>query len=130
MVNASKSFDYTLYADDTTLLASHNLSNGLVDTASSELSKFEDWTVCSRLSLNKKKTQLINFSNRHSSSSSESNIFGNEILTPSHSAKFLGIHIDKSLTFKEHISSVCTKVSRSIGILYKLAPLTLSLIHI
>ena len=76
VVNASRSFDYTLYADDTTLLASHKLSDGLVDSVSSELSKIEDWTAGSRLSLNKKKTQLIDFSKRPNASS-RNILFGN-----------------------------------------------------
>ena len=33
--------------------------------------------------------------------------------------KFLGVHIDENLSWKYHIDAICTKVSKSIGILYK-----------
>ena len=36
------------------------------------------------------------------------------------STKFLGIHIDEHLTFKYHTEHILTKISRSIGLLFKL----------
>ena len=35
-------------------------------------------------------------------------------------AKFLGIHLDKKLNFKNHMTEVSLKVAKSIGFLYKL----------
>src|SRR2546425_11657606 len=34
--------------------------------------------------------------------------------------KFLGVTIDSSLTWKHHISQICSIISRNIGIMYKL----------
>ena len=33
--------------------------------------------------------------------------------------KFLGVYIDENITWKHHISTVCSKISKSIGVLYK-----------
>ena len=33
--------------------------------------------------------------------------------------KFLGVLIDENLSWKQHINNVSTKISKSIGILYK-----------
>ena len=33
--------------------------------------------------------------------------------------RFLGVHIDENLTWKSHISHVCQKISKSIGILFR-----------
>ena len=41
-------------------------------------------------------------------------------------AKYLGILIDSQLTFKYHIDELNKKVSRAIGILYKLRPFVTS----
>lgn len=38
-------------------------------------------------------------------------------------AKFLGVYIDDKLSFKCHIDLLCRKISRSVGILYKLSRL-------
>ena len=34
--------------------------------------------------------------------------------------KFLGIYIDENLNFKHHINEVASKISKSVGILFKL----------
>ena len=33
--------------------------------------------------------------------------------------KFLGVFIDENITWKYHIDTICTKISKSIGIPYK-----------
>lgn len=33
--------------------------------------------------------------------------------------KFLGVYIDQHLALKTHINFVCTKISKTIGLLYK-----------
>ena len=33
--------------------------------------------------------------------------------------KFLGIYIDECLTWKSHISYICKKISKSVGIMYR-----------
>ena len=37
--------------------------------------------------------------------------------------KFLGVHIDEWINFGHHISTICTKLSRGIGILRRVKPL-------
>ena len=37
--------------------------------------------------------------------------------------KFLGVHIDDKITFGSHISKLCAKISRGIGMLRRLKPL-------
>ena len=41
--------------------------------------------------------------------------------------KFLGITIDDKMKYKSHIGDVCDKISKSIGILYKLSKMKISL---
>ena len=38
------------------------------------------------------------------------------------SIKYLGVFIDSTLTWEDHISNLSKKLSRSIGIIYKLRP--------
>ena len=43
-----------------------------------------------------------------------------EIITQTEKTKFLGVTLDKNLSFQAHINEICTKLSKSVGILYKL----------
>lgn len=36
------------------------------------------------------------------------------------SVKYLGVHVDAKLTWKDHIAYVCNKISRAIGVMYKI----------
>ena len=44
------------------------------------------------------------------------------MLTGLQSIKYLGILIDSTLSWKDHITNLSKKLSRSIGIMYKLRP--------
>ena len=46
--------------------------------------------------------------------------FGDELITKTDDIKFLGLYISKYLSFNQHLCMTCTKVSKSIGVLYKL----------
>ena len=48
---------------------------------------------------------------------------GNNTLTECDSSKFLGVMVDDKLKFKNHIDYISKKISKSIGILYKLSQL-------
>ena len=44
----------------------------------------------------------------------------NNVITKVHSSKFLGIIIDDKLKWQEHINAVANKVSKSLGVIYKM----------
>ena len=46
--------------------------------------------------------------------------FGNSQLHSTENIKFLGVIIDKSLNFKPHVASMSNKLSKVIGVLYRL----------
>ena len=46
--------------------------------------------------------------------------FGTSSISSTDSTKFLGIEIDKHLTFRPHVSNIAGKISRAVGILYRL----------
>ena len=92
----------------------------LSELCNGELEKFSVWTEANRLSINAQKTFSIIFSNRS---------FNNPLLSVKGSSidnrqfgKFLGITVDSNLNFNEHISVTASKISKSIGVLYKLKP--------
>ena len=46
---------------------------------------------------------------------------GNNTINETSVTKFLGIHLDKKLNFVNHITEMTMKVTKSIGLLYKLS---------
>ena len=42
-------------------------------------------------------------------------------LIHSNDVKYLGVLIDKNLNFKPHVEKVCAKVSRTLGVLYRIS---------
>ena len=108
-----------LFADDTTFYKAGNDINALSLQFNSELNKIKTWCQTNRLSLNISKTFMMQFGFGTPGQTSEIFI-DNEPIQQKHSEKFLGIIIDKKLNFAEHIKHLCQKVSRTIGIFYKL----------
>lgn len=123
MKNALTSSRSILYADDTNIFLSGKDITQLTDTFNSELARLNEWFAANRLSLNLSKTHSMFFSlnTQLSLHSPNLSINNTRIETVSHS-KFLGIHIDNKLTWSKHTSHVSSKISKSIGILKKVAP--------
>lgn len=124
-----------LFADDTVLLASDSDINSLVSNINREFKKICDFFRQYKLSLNPKKTQYIIFSNsplihqtptrvvidnNNPGEQKAENIFEIKRITPNDECpvyKYLGIHLDPSLTFKYHIQKILSKLSRALYIL-------------
>lgn len=67
------------------------------------------------------KTVTINFSKRANFSPSISLKMNDVNLIYSNDVKYLGVLIDKNLNFKPHVEKICAKVSRTLGVLYRIS---------
>ena len=115
-------FNFFLFADDTNALAADKNLKDLISKTNTELKLVSDWFKSNKLSLNAAKTNFIAFHKHRSTlmpaASIELFIENSRIINVS-STKFLGVYINEFLTWDDHINSVCKKVSRNIGVLYK-----------
>ena len=120
--NCSEYFKCVKYADDTSLLnPSFNIDNYDLTTVNDELNKVYIWLCINRLSLNIKKTKYMIFHNKnkpidHSPIININNISVDRVTD----FNFLGITLDEQLNWRSHINKISAKISKSIGILYKL----------
>ena len=113
----------SMYADDTSLcLKSRDISQ-LNEAINDDLAHLDSWLKGNKLSLNVAKTQsmLIATKPKHRTLNNAAEklhlkIRGSE-LDLVNKTKYLGVHVDNSLDWKEHIKTVSTKVSRAIGFL-------------
>ena len=121
MHNALKHFIVHHFADDTNLLYSHSDPKILKRIMNSELKIIFEWLCANRLSLNVSKTEFIIFrppskplNERIVLRLNQTNIF------ESTKIKYLGVILDSRLTWKHHITELCKKLSRAVGLLYKM----------
>ena len=120
MPNCSNRFTPTLFADDSTFSFECRNYQENIPIINSELAKINDWTNQNRLTINVPKTEMMCFSKKKLNLSNDHIMLNNEFIKFSNSCIFLGVHIDKNLTFKNHISHVMGKLAKNTGILYKI----------
>ena len=122
--NCTGFFNFIIYADDTTLF--HPLSNCIgnddFQTINCEMEKVYHWLCANRLSLNISKTKFMIFHNKGKNMSS----IDPEIKLKGHfneqvdNFNFLGIIINENLSWTNHITNISIKISKSLGIMYKM----------
>ena len=121
--NISKVLNFYLFADDTNIYYESNSLNELEKTVNKVLSKLYLWLNVNRLSLNIDKTNFIIFHPFNKPSKQNVTIkINKKALNETEGIKYLGVIIDSSLSWKHHILCITKKISRSIGIMYKLRP--------
>ena len=118
--NISNVLKPLMFADDTTLSSSHKSLGPMVDCLNSELDKIMTWCVANKLTINPQKTEVIRFSNQICDRSESRVTLGGVEIEESVGCKFLGVHIDNKLNFKNHIQSISSKLTKNIGILYRI----------
>ena len=111
----------TLFADDTCFSLSVPNYNKLIEDFNFELTKVYNWLLNNRLSLNILKTVAINFSNKNPVENLLPLTMNNSVIYFSDRVRYLGVIIDKNLSFKHHIDHICTKISKTLGIMYKMS---------
>lgn len=121
--NISNVFTPILFADDTTL--SFKCRNVEVASAvcTNELGKFFEWSNANKLTINKNKTFFINHTFYQPNQDSIKIAMNDHELERLDECMFLGLKIDKKLNFSSHIDLISEKISKSIGVLYKLKSL-------
>lgn len=109
-----------IYADDTGIFSSHEFSLNIETNLQNAIRILVDYFNKWKIKLNAGKVQSIFFSRKRKSCylpSNPLNVCGVRVdWKPS--VKYLGIHLDEKLTFKEHISNTINKVNIATKMLY------------
>ena len=114
----------TMYADDTSISYSSKSVDEINSAINDDLSSLKLWLEGNKLSLNVTKTQAMLIGSRaklqnisNSDVISPKFVIDDEVVPMINEAKYLGIQIDKTLGWKEHINIIAAKISRGIGML-------------
>ena len=109
------------FADDTNLLYSCKSLKSLRKRLNKDLELLYNWLCANRLSLNAGKTEFIVFRPpRYRSSERVTLKLHHSKLFESSKIKYLGIILDNKLDWKGHITELSKKLSRAVGLLYKI----------
>lgn len=131
MYTVSDEFEFIKYADDTTLISrmvpsKSNRANNRDSTSerlNHELQKITDWLAVNKLSLNVSKTNymLFHFRQRHMAGCDIPRLLinGTEINLIDE-FNFLGLTIDKHMSWSAHIKKISNKISRILGVMNRL----------
>ncbi|XP_024116978.1 uncharacterized protein LOC112138628 [Oryzias melastigma] len=116
--NVSKLLKLILFADDTNIFYSTDNQRELINVLNTELIKIKSWMDYNKLSLNLDKSKVMFFGNYKANTELSIKV-NNDLIESVTEMKFLGIVIDKKLSWKPHIRHIQTKVSKSISIINK-----------
>ena len=113
----------TQYADDLTIVTGFKTSDSshIRDIISEEIQNFTSWCEQNKQQHNQDKSQLLIFSRGRKMT------FDQPLsICVRDSIKILGVHLNSSLTWHDHVNEICKKASRRLRILRVLRPLTSS----
>ena len=112
-------FNMLMYADDTTLYSNSNQNISEIEI-NHELWKASQWLAANKLSLNVGKTKFMVFRMRNKFVSYPDLIINGNTIERVTPFSFLCLILNESLSWDNHINHISLKVSKAIGILYRL----------
>ncbi len=129
--NASTAFHDVLFADDTSLLGTINAFDVIPKTdekwkevsskINEELEKIQQWLNLNKLSLNVKKTKFMFFHNRKDTIKSNLKLnINNVAIEQVKKFCFLGLIINDSLNWKDHINEISNKIAKTVGVMNRM----------
>lgn len=124
----------TNYADDTNLLIFDQTLPSIIIQSNKLMLDTGNYFQTNKLILNREKTNAVLFIPCHTGYDSSNNITINDFkLTLKNTTKFLGMYIDNTLSWQDHVNNVCKKIgtaSHNIRVISRYVnPLTLKTVY-
>ena len=111
---------FILYADDANIIITGSTIQEVIEIVEQLTKKLVSWVYSNGLALNLKKTCYMIFSKRRLDTSSLQITIDGQIIARKNEARFLGVIVDEKLTWSSHIKAIKSKMSRFIGVIYKI----------
>ena len=118
---ASDLFFSKIFADDTSVFIEGTHLEQMIHIINEELQKIDTWLKANKLTINLKKTHYMIFHRARIKNKYENTVqIQGNIIDHVNATKFLGIIIDNKLNWSDHINYIQNKISKSLGIIYKI----------
>ena len=102
-----------LFTDDTSIIISNTHPEEFKCTVSSVFIETSNWLQSNFLSLNCDKTLFLQFLTKNQNEIEMQIITSNTVITNTNSTKFLGVIIDSTLSWKDHITRLTSKLNKA-----------------
>ena len=99
-----------LYADDTSILITGGNKRDFNENCKKAFPDINAWFINNRLTLNFNKTQFLEFRTNHYSNDIIQSAYDIKGITSATEARFLGLTLDNTLSWKKHIEQVVSKM--------------------
>ena len=114
-----------MFADDTSVSYASDSLDEIQNVINSELKNLNSWLIANRLSLNITKTEFMIIGSRQRMNATQNDIairIRDREINRADVVKSLGMHIDRHLSWSEHIHKISKKISSAIGALKRARP--------
>jgi hypothetical protein len=114
-----------LYADDTQIFSSAKDSVELIFNLTNDLNKISQWLTSNKLQHHSTKTKLMYVGSKHNLhkiNDDFSVMLNGKRIPRVHSISCLGVTLDETLSWDEHIETICKKVGAGVGTLKRIKP--------
>jgi hypothetical protein len=102
-----------LFADNTSMIISKSHPKQFTNTINRNIIKINEWFQRNSLSLNIDKTYFLQFHTKTNQKHDFQTSYENRQIIKAQNTKFLGIIIDSSLSWKQHINDIIPKLNKS-----------------
>jgi hypothetical protein len=102
-----------LFADDTSIIITSPSPSKLIEDINNIIYNINDWFISNSLSLNLDKTYFLQFRPKNSYEINTKISCGNKLIKETKNTKFLGLDIDNSFSWKNHIDQMMLKLGRA-----------------
>ena len=110
-----------LFADDTSVFIEGTNFTNISQILNTELENVNIWLKANKLTVNIKKTHYMMFHRTRIKLNTNFKILiNNNIIDHTNNTKILGVIIDNKMNWSAHIHYIKNKISKSIGILFKI----------
>ena len=112
--------DISMYADDHQIYVACDSSALVEEKLNENGERMPEWYKDNMLQVNCSKYQCMLLGHRNQERRTMNIDIGGEKVKQSQSIKLLGVHLDEQLNFSHHISDICKRVSKQVGVLNRL----------
>jgi hypothetical protein len=115
-----------MFADDTYITTASKDIRGIEEILNEDLAAVNNWLRTNKLSCNSKKTNYMTIGSRQNlrKGNSMDLLMNNHAVKQKECTKLLGVYIDESLNWDDHIKHVTSKALNGLRMLYKTRNLT------
>jgi hypothetical protein len=103
----------TLYVDDTSVIITNTSQESFQNNINLAMTEIGKWFRNNLLTLNCEMTHFVQFLTKNQNALKIQIVASNSIITNTNSTKFLGLVIDSTMSWKEHIIELTSKLNKA-----------------